>query len=80
MPAQRPEGSYRVTLCATCGHPGGQHRLPRADTPEHCVLCVECKAYVEGDKAWWTDEMTERAKEAVMAKVAAVLSKRQVGR
>lgn len=54
---------YSVTLCATCSHPGGQHRyLNGWDNPAECVLC-ECKHWEAGGRGWWTHADTRRLAE-----------------
>lgn len=43
---------YRVQLCATCDHPGGQHIIGKG-----CRLC-DCAEWVEGVGGWWSDRLT----------------------
>lgn len=56
---------YRVTLCGTCRHPGGQHihAAIDLDSPAPCRLC-ECEDFqdVGWNDAWWSDAMTEEAR------------------
>lgn len=46
------ERQYRVQLCATCEHPGGQHIIDKG-----CRLC-DCEAWEEGRQGWWSDADT----------------------
>ncbi len=45
---------YRVQLCATCDHPGGQHIIDRG-----CRLC-DCVGWVKGLPGWWSDRLTKK--------------------
>jgi hypothetical protein len=58
-------GSYKVTLCGRCVHPGGQHWASdgRFDPSDGCHLC-DCPGFTEGGPGQWDDAMTAALRHA----------------
>lgn len=57
-------GRYKLTLCAHCDHPGGQH-YERSQDPAfpHCQLCVSCPGWEVGGIGLWSDHRTDSERE-----------------
>jgi hypothetical protein len=60
MSLDNPAKRYKVCLCASCAHPGGQH------FGGACQLC-ECAEWIEGQESWWSDLATLAAKPSPQA-------------
>jgi hypothetical protein len=61
MSRDNPALEYTVLICATCGHPGGQHLMAGC-----CRLCPDCPGWDDATakRGWWSDMKTAQAESA----------------
>lgn len=64
------DGTYGVTLCGRCVHPGGQHWLDERYVPsDGCHLC-DCPGFTVGGNGRWSDHSTETWRKARLVALA----------
>lgn len=63
-PSPAPKRQYRVSLCGTCLHPGGQHIIGTG-----CRLCRDCPGWDEARSVpgMWSDQETDELLAAAKA-------------